>query len=56
MGNFREDLQRLLNTYSLENGSDTPDFILAKYLDDCLTAFDAAVKARTSWLGKADET
>jgi hypothetical protein len=26
---FREDLASLINKYSLENGSNTPDFILA---------------------------
>lgn len=29
MHNFRKELQTLINKNSLENGSDTPDFILA---------------------------
>jgi len=46
---FREELEMLLNKRSKENGSNTPDFILAKFLDDCLNAFDECVNARTSW-------
>ena len=32
---FRKELACLINRYSRENGSDTPDFILADYLDGC---------------------
>lgn len=42
-----------LNRNSLENGSNTPDFILAEYLTDCLAAFDRAVAARDAWYGIA---
>ena len=52
---FKEALQHLLNEYSLENGCDTPDFILAEYLTDCLTAFDNAVKHRSDWYGRHDQ-
>jgi len=48
---FREDLQTLINYYCVENGSDTPDFILAEYLNDCLKSFDKAVSARREWYG-----
>lgn len=47
--NFREELEHLINKNSMENGSDTPDFILAEYLNDCLKAFDKAVARRTEW-------
>lgn len=47
---FREELQRLLNRHSMENGSDTPDFVLADYLTDCLEAFDRAVRRRSNAL------
>lgn len=43
---FRKEIESLINRHSMENGSDTPDFILADYLVACLTAFDAAVKRR----------
>lgn len=49
--NFRNELIILLNKYSKENGSNTPDFILAVYLNGCLGVFDAAVKARDQYLG-----
>lgn len=49
MSNFQSGLKNLINTYSKENGSDTPDFILAQFLIECLTAFDKAVKTRCDW-------
>lgn len=51
---FRKQLQNLINSLSKENGSDTPDFILAEYLDDCLKAFDKAVSRREDLSGDED--
>lgn len=36
----------------MENGSDTPDFILAEYLKHCLIAFNLMVQAREKWYGR----
>lgn len=47
--NFRGDLEHLINRHSMENGSDTPDHILADFLDACLKAFDQATRDRTNW-------
>ena len=49
---FRKNLEAILNAHSMENGSNTPDFILAKYLLGCLAAFDAAVERREEWYGR----
>lgn len=49
---FRADLEALINRCSAENGSNTPDFILAKYLQSCLEAFDCAVRERETWYGR----
>jgi hypothetical protein len=49
---FRDELQSLINRHSMENGSDTPDFMLAEYLADCLAAFDKAVRERERWYGR----
>jgi hypothetical protein len=46
---FRSELENLINRHSKENGSNTPDFILADYLGDCLDAFDKAVTRRKKW-------
>lgn len=46
---FRQKLQELINQHSMENGSNTPDFILAEYLDDCLQVFDKAMFRRSKW-------
>lgn len=52
---FEEELTALLNKHSAENGSDTPDFILAKYLQSSLNAFNMATKQRTFWYRKSEE-
>lgn len=51
MSTFKDELESVINRYSKENGSDTPDFILANYLTDCLEAFDRAVLNRQQWYG-----
>lgn len=49
---FQEALENVINAYSMENGSNTPDFVLAKYLKSCLIAFDVASREREKWYGK----
>lgn len=51
---FRKELEKLINHHSCENESNTPDFILAKYLSDCLKAFDTAVNDRSAWYGRKE--
>jgi hypothetical protein len=46
---FQKELAALINKHSIENESDTPDFILAEYLNNCLDAFGTAMDARDSW-------
>jgi hypothetical protein len=52
MGSFEQELQQLINKYSLENASNTPDFILAQFLEACLHAFNAAVQQRETFYGR----
>lgn len=49
---LRKAIEININLYSAENGSNTPDFILAQYLMDCLAAYDKAVTAREKWYGR----
>jgi len=51
--NFEERLAHLLNEFSKENSSDTPDFVLANYLEQCLTAFNLATHRREQYYGRA---
>lgn len=44
-----KELAGLLNKYSMENGSNTPDFILAEYLMDCLGVLNTVISKRDSW-------
>jgi len=43
---FRKELEVAINRCSMENGSNTPDFILAEFLESCLKAFDVALTRR----------
>lgn len=52
---FRDKLEALINSHAMENGSDTPDFVLAEFLTASLRAFDAAVVAREKWYGRTPE-
>lgn len=51
---FEKELESLLNRYSKENGSDTPDFILAEYLIGCLENFNNTVGKRTTWYSTSE--
>jgi len=46
---FRAELERLINKFSVEFESNTPDFILADYMMSCLCAFEATANARAKW-------
>ena len=46
---FKKQLEKLINLYSKENDSNTPDFILARYMRDCLDAFNKATIRRDEW-------
>lgn len=48
---FCNELNALINRYSRESGSDTPDFILGAYLRRCLDAYNEATRARDKWYG-----
>lgn len=49
---FEKELKSLVNRYSIENASNTPDYILAQYLVDCLAVYAAAVQKRETWFGR----
>ena len=46
---FRRELVSLINRYSVENNSNTPDFIIAGYIIHCLEAYDMAAMANGMW-------
>lgn len=48
---FDKALERLINCYSLESGSNTPDFILVEYLKSSLINFHQATRLRDNWYG-----
>jgi hypothetical protein len=48
---FTKELETLINKHSLENESNTPDWILAQYIRNCLNAWNTATQARDKWYG-----
>jgi hypothetical protein len=52
---FKKELEQLINKYSVENGSDTPDFILANYLMNCLQSYEIVTDSREKWYGRKDK-
>lgn len=49
---FEQELTNLLNRNCMESASNTPDFILAQYLQGCLAAYNTAVQQRETWYGR----
>lgn len=45
---MEKEIQEILNKYSEENNSNTPDFILAQYLMDCLEVFNLHLYGKKS--------
>lgn len=50
---FKDELTSLINKYSLENASNTPDFIIAQYLIECLDSYNLATMLRNKWYGSS---
>jgi hypothetical protein len=49
---LEEEISAAINRACAENASNTPDFILADYLCDCLRAFNLATNRRENWHGR----
>jgi len=47
--NFVEELIALINRYSKESGSDTPDFILGEYMMRALDNWNMTTRQRDRW-------
>ena len=48
---FTKDLADLINTHSLENACDVPDYILAEMLAELIKAFGPHIKTTLDWHG-----
>ncbi len=48
-GEVEKELASVINKHSLENASNTPDFILAKFLATCLCAYNTACQDNGKW-------
>ncbi len=52
---FERELSALINRHNKEAGSSTPDWILAKYLNSCLSNYNETVSAAADWWGDASD-
>lgn len=46
---FKKDLASVINKHSRERFSNTPDFILAEYIYQCLSAYERTIKMNFDW-------
>ena len=53
--NFKKDLTYLINKHSLENDSNTPDFVLAEYLVGCLESYNKSIKLKDGFYNKSTD-
>lgn len=44
-----KELAEVLNRHSAECKSDTPDYILAQYLEECLENYNKTIRMREAW-------
>lgn len=51
---LEEDIRRVLNRHSVENTSNTPDFILARFMLYTLVAAENLINERHKWWGYPD--
>lgn len=46
---FEEALTNLINSYSQEQYSNTPDYLLARYMYNCMENYNDIVNERDKW-------
>jgi len=51
MDTLLNQLRAAVNCHCAENGSNTPDYILAQFFVDCLAVWDKACVERDRWYG-----
>lgn len=49
---LKKEIASVINRHSLENGSNTPDFMLADYMLGCLTVYENTLRSREEWFGR----
>lgn len=47
--NFKKELTALLNRYSWDSACETPDYILADYIERCLNNYCSTVAVNIAW-------
>ena len=50
---FERELEGLINKYSSQSESDSPDFMLAEYLINCLNNFNLITRKGERWYANA---
>lgn len=56
LDSFKKELAFLVNKYSLENQTDTPDYVIADYLVRCLRNWNTTYQEREKWYYNLDNS
>jgi hypothetical protein len=48
---FSQELEELINRHCRENLSNTPDFLLAEFMQGCLRVYESTTRQRDKWYG-----
>lgn len=51
---LKKEIAGLLNKYSQENRSNTPDYMLADFMLGCLNVYENTIRSRTEWFERKD--
>lgn len=51
---LKREVAAVLNKYSQENRSNTPDYMLANFMLGCLNVYENTISAREVWFGRPD--
>jgi len=52
---FKIEIENLINIHSIDNELNTPDYILADYLVNCLENYRKINEQREKWYGRGAE-
>lgn len=53
--NLKQQFRTIMNIYGIDNECNTPDYILAEYLIDCLKSYKKIHNANRTWHGLSIE-
>ena len=52
---FVRELAEVINRHSMENRSNTPDFMLAEFMAGCLNVYENTIRNRAEWSSSSNK-